>query len=167
MKSQSDSSSWIGRWAVVKATARRVYEVSDGGLARSGQKILKPYLTSGYPSIKIDGETLYLHRLIAGLFIRPLLAGEEVNHKDGNKLNNKLENLEIVSRSENIKHAYRMGLIASGSAHHWSKYTPLEFAAITLLSRAGWLPVQIAAVLKLKRQGVAASIKKSKNASIP
>lgn len=51
-------------------------------------------------------KTLSIHRLVALSFI-PLINGkEQVNHKDGNKLNNHYSNLEWVNASENIKHAY-------------------------------------------------------------
>lgn len=47
-----------------------------------------------------------VHRLLVTHFIGEIPEGMCVNHKDGNKLNNDLSNLEIVSRSENQKHAY-------------------------------------------------------------
>lgn len=46
-----------------------------------------------------------VHKLVAEAFIRPLLPGEEVNHKDFNKSNNVPGNYEIVSREENALHA--------------------------------------------------------------
>lgn len=53
---------------------------------------------------------LYLHRLVAETFIPNPEGKAEVNHKDGNKLNNNLENLEWVTRGENLQHAYDTGL---------------------------------------------------------
>lgn len=56
-------------------------------------------------------KTHLVHRLVAMAFIPNPLKLKEVNHKDGNKLNNRVENLEWVSRSQNIKHGIDTGLI--------------------------------------------------------
>jgi hypothetical protein len=61
---------------------------------------------------------LFIHRLLAINFIDNPLNLEQVNHKDGNKLNNNLDNLEWVTRSENMLHMYQIGL---------KKYKPLHY----------------------------------------
>ena len=52
-----------------------------------------------------------IHRLVAVAFITNPSEKAEVNHINGNKLDNRVENLEWVSREENIRHAYDNGLI--------------------------------------------------------
>lgn len=73
--------------------------VLAGGIKPEGYKIC---------IINIGGvtKTRYIHRLVAELFIPNPLKLKEVNHKDGNRLNNSVENLEWVSRSQNMKEAF-------------------------------------------------------------
>ena len=98
-----------------------LYQISNLGnvksLIRSSTNaiIMKPKLsTSGYYSVMLykDGthKTFYVHRLAALSFIPNPDNKPQVNHKDGNKLNNTLENLEWVTISENQKHAISHGL---------------------------------------------------------
>lgn len=56
------------------------------------------------------GKWIRVHRLVAEAFIPNPENKKEVNHKDGNKLNNKADNLEWVSHQENCLHAWRTGL---------------------------------------------------------
>ena len=82
-----------------------------GGLKKSPSKLLKPgkgkngYLTL---SLCVDGEKSNhaVHRLVALAFIANPNHKVQVNHKDGNKHNNNVENLEWVTVSENAKHGY-------------------------------------------------------------
>lgn len=70
----------------------------------------KGYLRVG---LSIDRKlvTMKVHRLVAECFIENPYGLPQVNHKDGNKQNNNVENLEWVTNSQNILHAFKAGLI--------------------------------------------------------
>ncbi len=53
---------------------------------------------------------LRIHRLVLITFVRLPLKGEQSNHIDGNKFNNAVDNLEWCFCSENIRHAFKLGL---------------------------------------------------------
>lgn len=82
---------------------------------KNGGKVvkLKPCDTGGYFQTMLLGDdgryhTRKVHRLVCWAFYGK--SDMEINHKDGNKLNNCPDNLEYCTRSENIKHAFAMGL---------------------------------------------------------
>jgi hypothetical protein len=108
------------------------YQVSNLGRVKS---LKRPYHTSKFnhdkrmtkeiilkPKINPDGyfiSTLHkegkrheiaLHRIVAKTFLIELENKKEVNHKDGNKLNNCVDNLEWCDRGENVRHSFRVGL---------------------------------------------------------
>jgi hypothetical protein len=66
--------------------------------------------SSGYKRLSIECKSFLLHRLVAITFIPNLENKEQVNHIDGNKLNNNLENLEWVTNTENQIHKIKIGL---------------------------------------------------------
>ena len=94
-----------------------LYQVSNLGRIKSLQtnRIIKGGLT-GYGYLHINARkdrkshTLYVHKAVASAFIPNPDNKPQVNHIDGNKLNNCLDNLEWVTYSENNKHAYKTGL---------------------------------------------------------
>jgi len=65
----------------------------------------------GYRFIRFpDGKRIYKHRLVAQAFIPNPNKLPFINHKDGNKENNEVENLEWCTNQHNTKEAYRIGL---------------------------------------------------------
>lgn len=98
-----------------------------GGKSKLSGCELKPFVNHfGYKQIVLskNGKTksLFVHRLIAETFLK-VDDNLQVNHIDGDKLNNNLFNLEIVTAKENMLHAYKIGLRDKGSKHHFSKLT--------------------------------------------
>lgn len=70
--------------------------------------------SGGYHRVTLskDGKArkYFVHRLVAMHFLEPVEGLSCVNHIDGDKLNNHIQNLEWISRSDNQKHAFKLGL---------------------------------------------------------
>lgn len=83
------------------------------------ERILKISLnTSGYKQAYLCnnyiGKSIAIHRLVASAFIENIDNKKQVNHKDGNKLNNNVNNLEWCTYHENLDHAIKHNLRAVG-----------------------------------------------------
>ena len=80
------------------------------GIHKLKEKILKEGKCGKYNIVILrkngKNKTLYVHRLVAKTFINNSNNYPEINHKDGNTMNNNKENLEWCNRSYNIKHSY-------------------------------------------------------------
>ena len=105
-----------------------LYEISNYGNVKvlyfknnlTNQKIYKPRLKKvrkdkyGYLVVTLHknqkSKTYKIHRLVAEAFIKNPKNKPQINHKDGNKQNNYINNLEWCNNRENIKHAYKIGL---------------------------------------------------------
>lgn len=114
------------------------YEVSDLGRIRHGNRILAGSCHSdGYIFATIKGDQIPIHRFVATAFIPNPNNLPEVNHKDGNKMNNSVENLEWVTRSENMQHARDTGLQPRGLSTYKGKFTPERREEIKNLWNSG------------------------------
>lgn len=127
-----------------------MYEVSNFGRVRttSNRSFIKnpPYLSatksnSGYlrVSLKVKGVShkKSVHRLVLETFKPTDNPNKVCNHIDGNKLNNYANNLEWVSRSQNLNHAVKLGLIKSGENSTSSKLTNEQARRIKKLRKNG------------------------------
>lgn len=86
------------------------------------EKILRPSIRKGYLSILLSYNNIQkrfnIHRLVAQAFLAEWDSKLQVNHKDCNKQNNRVDNLEMVTAKENIQHA-----IKNNTHPKYKKYT--------------------------------------------
>jgi len=104
---------WIGDNGTVKCTRK-------GYISRYKTNIMSGLIKQdGYKMYWIGNKFYYAHRLVAIHFIPNLLNKSDVNHYDGNKLNNSVDNLEWCTKSENHLHRFKVlgHKIPSGQAH--------------------------------------------------
>ena len=129
------------------------YEISNLGRVKSFKrdrkgKIMKPKFSGEYLAVTLcaDGqqERKTIHRLVAEHFIPNPSGLPWVNHKDGNKLNNKVTNLEWVTPSENNNHAYEIGLKkgVKGEKHGRSKLNEIDVITIYHLAKSEVIPIK-------------------------
>lgn len=119
-----------------------VYEVSDLGRLRrvrpargtSAGRLLKPSVsTDVYPRANLwrDGRprSVLVHRLVAAAFLGEPNVGSQVNHRNGDKTDNRVANLEWTTAAANLTHARSTGLNSSeGEGHGHSKLTAEQVA---------------------------------------
>lgn len=139
------------QWKTVDGTD---YAVSNLGRVMNTRRgtFLRPSLSSrGYPCVYM-GKTRSVHPLVATAFLgpRPTLT-HQVNHKDGDKTNNRADNLEWVTPRQNVRHAYdvlgRVGKCTKplrGESNGFSKLTAAKVAEIRARLSGGEMAVAVA-----------------------
>jgi DNA-binding transcriptional regulator YiaG len=120
------------------------FEVSDTGLVRSlpGRRkktgrprkggLLKPQKWGKYYKFSVDRKVFLIHRMVAQAFVPNPHDLPQVNHKDGNQLNNDAKNLEWVTIKQNMEHAAINLLKVHGEQVHASKLTAIQVGEIRI-----------------------------------
>lgn len=133
-------------------------EVSSLGRVRHGSRILAPQpLGSGYLRVRTWAPgrrriQFLVHVEVARAFIGPAPCGFELDHKNGDKADPALTNLEYVTHSENMLRSFRSGqhVPARGERHGMAKLDPSDVLDVIRLDRDG---VAVAAIAGIKEIG--------------
>lgn len=116
----------------------------------------------GYQRAKSNGVRISIHREVAKAFIPNTENKYTVNHIDGNKLNNRADNLEWMTYAENTKHAAKLGLLDKGVEVHTAKldeksvkeirdkYVKNEYGMRRLAREYGITPQNVDSIVKNK-----------------
>ena len=146
------------------------YEINKIGEVRriSSKRVKKPYLRKdGYIGIQLyksknEKLNFQLHRLIAIAFIDKPIGKEFINHKDSNRQNNTIDNLEWVTKQENIIHGYKSGFASNrGSKNGFSKLNEEEVLEIRKKKIEGYTYQQLAALYNVSYNCIAGIIQKT------
>lgn len=112
----------------------RVGQSSRGCMTKRGPHLLRPGIdTDGYRQFKLHSapkppKQVKVHQIVMAVFIGPPPTGLQINHKDRNKNNNSIANLEYVTLQRNIEHAIETGGRDSprGECHGMRKITEAQ-----------------------------------------
>ena len=120
------------------STFGRIKRLTSNTSGKAG-KIRKPTKAStGYFCLRLSNDGVIknysVHSIVAETFLGKCDDNFQVNHKNGIKTDNRIENLEYVSCAENIQHSYRLGLQSKeqnqGAKNGRAKLTETEVKAI-------------------------------------
>lgn len=133
---------------------RELYQISNLGRVRRKDnfKVLKPLsISKGYKGVRLyetknKAITKKIHRLVAEYFIPNPLNLPQVNHKDGNKSNNRIDNLEWCSNEFNMNHAIINKLIKLGEQRPCSKCTEKSLLLLQRLIDCGFTIKQLSII---------------------
>lgn len=131
---------------MIKIHKETGYSVTDDGkvFRKDGKGFLKPSIDKyGYVKYglslgrKYSMKTITAHQLVATLFLDKPEGNYQVDHKDGNKLNNHVSNLEWVTLQENLKRRCNLGLTARGEDSK-SAYTNKQIHEVCQMLQDGY-----------------------------
>lgn len=105
------------RWLPAKGFSSNYYASNTGRLLTAKHyggyamvAVMKPALDgSGYYRTVMDGKTVRVHRVVAQTWIKNPLKKPQVNHIDHDRTNNRIDNLEWVTKAENVEHMMKAG----------------------------------------------------------
>lgn len=129
----------------------------NSGLMKTRNKKGTEYQIINLSKLDSSKQTFRIHRLVLMAF-NPVenMDSLEVNHKDGNKKNNKLENLEWCTRIENQQHAYTTGLAKGrrGEKSNFAKLTNNDIQKIFEMRKLGKTQKEIADIIGCTRSNI-------------
>lgn len=128
------------------------YIITENGeiINKHNNRKVKPQPNGkGYLRVIIGHKRYFVHRLVAQKYIPNPENKLQVNHKDGNKLNNCVDNLEWVTNQENRNHAIKNGLHFCGEKCSWSKLT--EKDVLFIRKDTFYNIIQLAKMFKVSR----------------
>lgn len=149
----------VSTFGNVRSVARE-YEI-NGGTYKKKSVLLKGSISSnGYHrhTLSFLNKRVYknTHRIVAEAFIPNSENKPQINHKDGNKLNNCVDNLEWCDAKQNLNHAYQTGLAKgkAGSKNSMADLTESQVLEIVRFYKAGMKQVDIAKKFGQKFQNI-------------
>jgi hypothetical protein len=96
------------------------YHVSNLGNVKQGTRLMSTHTRWHYPTVSLykngKSKLFYVHRLVMMAFKGRCPRGKNVNHRNGNRQDNQLINLEYTTYKQNIRHAVENGLRFGQSA---------------------------------------------------
>lgn len=162
MENWKDIKGYEGNYQVSNIGRIKSMERLSSSGRRLSSKIMKVKKTiEGYNVINLyfnrKMNTVRVHRLVAKAFLPNLDNKTDVNHINGVKDDNRIENLEWATRSENIKHAFKTGLSCKkGVKNSQSKLKEEDIYLIFKLRKEGFLQREIAKRFKVTEVAISA-----------
>lgn len=163
-------------WRPVKGF-EGTFEVSDAGRVKAlawsrrhwcGKDIPQPERiitqsrhSGGYAVVSLrDGRKHFVHRLVMAAFAGDPKPGQDVNHIDGNKQNNSLDNLEYCDRLGNVRHAIATGLQDNaGESNGMNKYAAEAVATALQMVHEGATQAQASRATGVHAETVRMAVK--------
>ncbi len=134
---------------------------TDGKRFNKAGRVLKPNLEQrGYLSVRLCVETVHkifkVHRLVARAFLQAPHEGQQINHINGIKTDNRPENLEWVNPSENVRHAFDIGLCKTrkGVNNSRCKLSEADVLKVRMLNRQGVSTASISRLMNVSEAAI-------------